>query len=708
MPMDDDRGRGQTQSSPSGMGAGRAAERTTTSSSGRNTGSPGASGGDKGGGSNTGGGGKNTGGGGGGEAAREAAEKAAKVAAEKAADDARAKATQEAFDKKVKEDAAKKEVSDQKAREAAAAKAGEERRVREAAEKVASDKAAADKVVADQKAREAAFAASRDAAIQATETANRKAAADRAAALKYMQEQPSTGPTSRGGVGVQKGIEAVLDRYTGKTIKVESGGDPDAQNPNSSAAGLGQFTKGTWLKIVDTYRPDLMVGRTEAEILALRFNPELSVEMTKNLAKENAEGLTNAGFPVNESTLYLSHFLGIGGAIKMLNAPADAPASVVAGGAATTANQSILGGTKTAADVLRWASNKMDGTTPFNIADLDGSKLKNQLTNIQDRLFGGSQETVSNDQKKPDQYASVEDSRTRTDGIDSGLAERMKGSVDPVKSESDYFYDERGFDPVKATSPDLAEKPFYDKLIGAFNSFFDNTDQIKALEDQNRLAGGLTKEEYAKKFGVDPSKVQSRIVDYGQGQQVDYYTKSLGDVFGEAASDLGKGISNAGKGITSLFGGETSTAPTAEVYDKYGAAGDGSPTTGFGPGGDLTRDQYRDQYGGRDIATNLPPTGASLTPNTPTTPTTPTEPTEPTAPIMPTVPNFAAAQQYIGTPTVATPGFNFLMPFAPRPQVDFANLGQAYAPTALASAPPLQPLPGIPGAMYSTPYQRLG
>lgn len=234
---------------------------------------------------------------------------------------------------------------------------------------------------------------------------------------------------------------------------------------------------------------------------------------------------------------------------------------------------------------------------------------------------------------------------------------------------------------------------------------FDSTPQIKALEDQNRLAGGLTKEEYAKEFKVDPSKVQSRIVDYGQGQQVDYYTKSLGDVFGEAASDFGKGISNAGKGITSLFGGETSTAPTAEVYDKYGAAGDGSPTTGFGPGGDLTRDQYRDQYGGRDIATNMPPTGASLTPNTLTTPTTPTEPT---APIMPTVPNFAAAQQYIGTPTVATPGFNFLMPFAPRPQVDFANLGQAYAPTALPSAPPSQPLPGIPGAAYATPYQRLG
>jgi len=110
----------------------------------------------------------------------------------------------------------------------------------------------------------------------------------------------------------------------------------------------------------------------------------------------------------------------------------------------------------------------------------------------------------------------------------------------------------------------------------------------------------------------------------------------------------------------------------------------------------------RERYGGRDPV--LPP--APVTPSVPKTPVVP--PVVPTEPVMPTVPNFAAAQQYIGTPTVATPGFNFSMPFAPRPQVDFANLGQAYAPTALPSAPPPQPLPGIPGAAYATPYQRLG
>lgn len=38
---------------------------------------------------------------------------------------------------------------------------------------------------------------------------------------------------------------------------------------------------------------------------------------------------------------------------------------------------------------------------------------------------------------------------------------------------------------------------------------------------------GLTKEEYAAQMGVDPSTVQARVVDYGNGPQVDFYAKDL-------------------------------------------------------------------------------------------------------------------------------------------------------------------------------------
>jgi len=571
-------------------------------------------------------------------AAKSGEERRAKDA-QRAADDARAKATQDAVNKS----AADKAVKDAADREAASQKARAEAATKETA-RVAKE--AADRESASQKAR-------LDAAVKETARVA-KEAADREKAQQQARLDTSKRVTT----------ETMVDKATGKIITVESKGDPNAKNPNSSAEGLGQFTNDTWVSMISKYRPDLMVGRTEAEVLGLRTDPALSVEMTKNYTRENAEGLAKAGFPVNESTLYLSHFLGLGGAKKMLNAPADALASEVAGGDATTRNQSILGGTKTAADVLSWASKKMGGAASYDVAGVTSTTPTSTTPT-----------------------STTSTSPTRGITVDAGSKE-----ADLPAAEGTPVGASIGVDGFGRMPPKPEPTSWYDKLV----SVFDSTPQIEALEDQNRLAGGLTKQEYADLFaGGDSTKVQSRIVDYGQGQQVDYYTKSLGDKFGEAASDLGKSISNAGKGITSLFGGETSTAMQPIVIDPFAP-------TGFGPGGDLTREQYNEQYGGSDIATNLPPTGTSTTPKTPVVP-----PVVPTEPVMPTVPNFAAAQQYIGTPTVATPGFNFSMPFAPRPPIDFANLGQAYAPTALASAPP-QPLPGIPGAAYATPYQRLG
>ena len=109
----------------------------------------------------------------------------------------------------------------------------------------------------------------------------------------------------------------------------------------------------------------------------------------------------------------------------------------------------------------------------------------------------------------------------------------------------------------------------------------------------------------------------------------------------------------------------------------------------------------KELYGGRD-RTPLPTQGASAT-----TPVVPPVVPPVIPPVPPPVAPPVVQQRYTGTPTVATQGFDFSRPFAPRVPINFANLGQAYAPTALstASAPPL---PGIPGAAYATPYQRLG
>jgi hypothetical protein len=70
-------------------------------------------------------------------------------------------------------------------------------------------------------------------------------------------------------------------------IGVESGGNPNATNPNSSASGLGQFIDSTWLDTIRTARPDLAQGKSDAELLSLKTDPQLSREMTEAYADQN-------------------------------------------------------------------------------------------------------------------------------------------------------------------------------------------------------------------------------------------------------------------------------------------------------------------------------------------------------------------------------------------------------------------------------------
>ncbi len=152
----------------------------------------------------------------------------------------------------------------------------------------------------------------------------------------------------------------------------ESGFKVNAQNPTSSASGLGQFIDSTWTSMITKYRPDLLEGRTPEEVLALKTDPNfnndqetLSLDMTEEYAKENALNLLNKGQPVNTGTIYLSHFLGPDTAVNVLKANPDEPISKYVSPNAIDKNQSILGGGKTTGEVARWAEdymNKQAGT----------------------------------------------------------------------------------------------------------------------------------------------------------------------------------------------------------------------------------------------------------------------------------------------------------------------------------------------------------
>lgn len=145
-----------------------------------------------------------------------------------------------------------------------------------------------------------------------------------------------------------------------RIIGVESGGDANARNPNSSAGGAGQFIDSTWLDMLAKNRPDLTGSRDE--LLALKSDPALSREMTAAYAAQNSGILKQAGLPVTPGTTYLAHFAGPQGAVGLLNADPSAPAGAVLGAGVVKANPFLAN--MTAGDVAAWAERKMGGATP--------------------------------------------------------------------------------------------------------------------------------------------------------------------------------------------------------------------------------------------------------------------------------------------------------------------------------------------------------
>jgi hypothetical protein len=125
----------------------------------------------------------------------------------------------------------------------------------------------------------------------------------------------------------------------------ESRLNPDARSHKSSAMGLYQFTAGTWLDMVkkhgaehglDKYADAITKGTDgrwtvtdkalKKEILDLRRDPKTSALMAGEYAKENEAWLERKlGREVSAQDLYLAHFLGAGGALKVIKGMQDTP-----------------------------------------------------------------------------------------------------------------------------------------------------------------------------------------------------------------------------------------------------------------------------------------------------------------------------------------------------------------------------------------------
>jgi hypothetical protein len=152
--------------------------------------------------------------------------------------------------------------------------------------------------------------------------------------------------------------------YLLATAKMESNFNPKAAATTSSARGLFQFIDQTWLGTVKEAGAHLGYGKyadaitknpsgsysvsdpdARAAIMKLRDDPEAASSMAAVLTQSNSFKLTGKiGRRPTDAELYMAHFMGVGGAGKLIQNAEDNPNASAARmfPNAAAANQSIF------------------------------------------------------------------------------------------------------------------------------------------------------------------------------------------------------------------------------------------------------------------------------------------------------------------------------------------------------------------------------
>lgn len=146
--------------------------------------------------------------------------------------------------------------------------------------------------------------------------------------------------------------DAIPADYWPMLAQIESNNRPYVKAQSSSASGLYQFIRSTWIGEGGTWGDDMSKA-----FGGLMPSEEEQFRRAKSFTQKNADYLKLQGVPINKASLYAAHFLGIGTAAKVIAADVGARADTLAGVAATNANPSILKG-KTVGQFLGWLHTK--------------------------------------------------------------------------------------------------------------------------------------------------------------------------------------------------------------------------------------------------------------------------------------------------------------------------------------------------------------
>lgn len=147
--------------------------------------------------------------------------------------------------------------------------------------------------------------------------------------------------------------------FLDRLMRAESGGRQFARNRASSALGPFQFLGTTFLDVVRRNFPVVATGKTDAEILALRTDFQVSRDVALIYTRENAIALAAKGKETTAANLRLAFFAGANGALKVLEAEPDALVSNLLSQAAIAANPFLR--KMTASQLLARASREAEG-----------------------------------------------------------------------------------------------------------------------------------------------------------------------------------------------------------------------------------------------------------------------------------------------------------------------------------------------------------
>ena len=178
--------------------------------------------------------------------------------------------------------------------------------------------------------------------------------------------------------------------YLMAQAKLESSLDPSARSRTSSASGLYQFTTGTWLRTLEKHGAEHGLGwasdmirsgaasnsSARAQLLALRFDPQVAATMAGELAGDNGDFLSGVlGRQPDHAELYLAHFFGAEGAGRFLIAlgsdPSQSAAALLPSAAAS--NRSTFydrsGSPRSVGEVMNVIRTRMAGASEGTSGD---------------------------------------------------------------------------------------------------------------------------------------------------------------------------------------------------------------------------------------------------------------------------------------------------------------------------------------------------